>query len=99
MCSEERVQRFLRRRGAWGLHVVILSEDVSLERRVELRSSLGSLWNARKITFRSGTPLRLEHLERVYFENASAIILPGADFAYGSANESDTLIVKTVLSI
>ena len=99
MCSEERVRRFLRRRGAWGLHVVILSEDVSLERRVELRSSLGSLWNARKITFRSGTPLRLEHLERVDFENASAIILPGADFAYGSANESDTLIVKTVLSI
>ncbi len=99
MRSEERVRRFLERFGARGLHVVILSEDVSLERTMELRSILGPLWNARKITFRSGMPLRMEHLERVDFRNASAIILPGADFAYGSADESDTRIVKTVLSI
>ena len=99
MRSEERVRRFLERLGARGLHVVILSEDVSLERTMELRSALGSLWKAHKITFRSGIPLRLEHLERVDFQNASAIILPGADFAYGSADESDTRIVKTVLSI
>ena len=99
MYSEERVRRFLELLGARGLHVVILSEDVSLERTMELRSALGTLWDARKITFRSGIPLRMEHLERVDFQNASAIILPGADFAYGSADESDTLIVKTVLSI
>ena len=66
---------------------------------MELRRTLGPLWEARKITFRSGIPLRMEHLERVDFRNASAIILPGADFAYGSANESDTRIVKTILSI
>ena len=99
MYSEERVRRFLDRLGVRGLHVVILSEDVSLERTMELRSALGSLWDPRKITFRSGIPLRMEHLERVDFRNASVIILPGADFAYGSADESDTLIVKTVLSI
>ena len=99
MYSEERVRRFLELLGARGLHVVILSEDVNLERTMELRSALGSLWDARKITFRSGIPLRMEHLERVDFRNASVIILPGADFAYGSADESDTLIVKTVLSI
>ena len=99
MYSEERVRRFLELLGARGLHVVILSEDVSLERTMELRSALGALWDARKITFRSGIPLRMEHLERVDFRNASVIILPGADFAYGSADESDTLIVKTVLSI
>ena len=99
MRSEGRVRRFLQLRGARGLHVVILSKDVSLERTMELRSVLGPLWDARKITFRSGIPLRMEHLERVDFQNASAIILPGADFAYGGANESDTRIVKTVLSI
>ena len=99
MRSEGRVRRFLERLGARGLHVVILSEDVSLERTMELRRTLGPLWEARKITFRSGIPLRMEHLERVDFRNASAIILPGADFAYGSANESDTRIVKTILSI
>ena len=66
---------------------------------MELRKALGPLWNAGKITFRSGIPLRVEHLERVDFQNASAIILPGADFAYGSADESDTRIVKTLLTI
>ncbi|MCE2435898.1 MAG: hypothetical protein J4F29_23725, partial [Candidatus Latescibacteria bacterium] len=85
--------------GARGLHVVILSEDVSLERTMELRRALGTLWNPKKITFRSGIPLRIEHLERVDFQNAGAIILPGADFAYGSANESDMRIIKTLMSI
>ncbi len=99
MRAEGRVRRFLQLRGARGLHVVILSEDVSLERTVELRRSLGPLWNAKKITFRSGIPLRIEHLERVDFKNASVIILPGADFAYGSADESDMRIIKTLMSI
>ena len=56
MRSEGRVRRFLQRHRARGLHVVILSEDVSLERTMELRRALGPLWNARKITFRSGIP-------------------------------------------
>lgn len=99
MRAEGRVRRFLQLLGARGLHVVILSEDVSLERTMELRRALGSLWNPKKITFRSGIPLRIEHLERVDFQNAGAIILPGADFAYGSADESDTRIIKTLLSI
>lgn len=99
MRAESRVRRFLQLRGARGLHVVILSEDVSLERTVELRRALGHVWNAKKITFRSGIPLRIEHLERVDFKNASVIILPGADFAYGSADESDMRIIKTLMSI
>ncbi len=99
MRAEGRVRRFLQLLGARGLHVVILSEDVSLERTMELRRALGSLWNPKKITFRSGIPLRIEHLERVDFKNASAIILPGADFAYGSADESDMRIIKTLMSI
>ena len=56
MRSEGRVRRFLQLHGARGLHVVILSEDVSLERTMELRRALGPLWAARKITFRSGIP-------------------------------------------
>jgi len=99
MRSEGRVQRYLRRFRARGLQVVILAEDVSLERTQELREELGDLWDAKKITFRSGTPLRVEHLERVDFHHAGAIILPGADFAYGSADASDTRIIKTLLSI
>lgn len=99
MHAEGRVRRFLRRRRARSLHIVILAEDVSLEDTIDLRKSLGEVSKAGKITFRSGTPLIFQHLERVDFLHASVIILPGADFAYGSANESDTLIVKTLLSI
>ena len=99
MRAEGRVRRFLRRRRARSLHIVILAEDVSLEDTIDLRKSLGEVSKAGKITFRSGTPLIFQHLERVDFLHASVIILPGADFAYGSANESDTLIVKTLLSI
>ena len=99
MRSEDRVRRFLRYKHARGLHVVILAEDVSLERTQELRDALGDRWDPRKITFRSGTPLRVEHLERVDFHHAAAIILPGADFVYGSADASDTRIIKTLLSI
>lgn len=99
MHAEGRVRRFLRRRGARNLHIVILAEDVSLEDTIDLRRALGEASKAGKITFRSGTPLIFQHLERVDFLHASVIILPGADFAYGSANESDTIIVKTLLSI
>lgn len=99
MHAEGRVRRFLRRRGARNLHIVILAEDVSLADTMDLRRALGEVSKAGKITFRSGTPLIFQHLERVDFLHASVIILPGADFAYGSAIESDTLIVKTLLSI
>lgn len=99
MRSEGRVKRFLRRFRARGLQVVILAEDVSMERTLELRDELGDLWDAKRVTFRSGTPLRIEHLERVDFHHAGAIILPGADFVYGSADASDARIIKTLLSI
>ncbi len=99
MRAEGRVRRFLRRRRARNLQIVLLTEDVNLERTIELRRMLGKLRKNGTITFRSSTPLRLQHLERVDFLHASAIILPGAEFAYGSANDSDALIVKTLLSI
>ena len=78
MRSEGRVRRFLRLRGARGLHVVILSEDVSLERTMELRRALGPLWEARKITFRSGIPLLIEHLERVDFQKCKCHYFTGS---------------------
>ena len=97
--SEERVKRFLRRHGSSRLHVVVLAEDVSAERMNDLRDELGTDWDPRQITLRSGTPLRVEHLHRVDFLNASAILLPGADFAYGGAEATDTRTIKTLMSI
>ena len=45
--SEGRVKRFLRRHGARKLHIVILLEEVTTERRYELRDYLGEEQNVR----------------------------------------------------
>lgn len=95
--SEERLHRFLERHGARRLNIAILAEDVSAELVQELRDHLGPLWDGRRIIFRTGTPLDLDHLRRVDFANAAAIILPGSD--YGGAMTTDTRTIKTMLSI
>jgi hypothetical protein len=99
LLSEGRVRRFLRRHGARKLRIVILSEEVTTERRYELRDYLGPDWDEHQIIFRSGSPLRIEHLRRVDFLNAAAIILPGTDFEWGDSNAADMRAVKTLLSI
>ncbi len=97
--SEGRVRRFLMHRGARRLRVVILAEEVDVELRQELRDLLGPAMKPRQIIFRSGSSMRIEHLRRVDFANASAIILPGADFALGGAEANDARIIKTLMSI
>lgn len=99
LLSEGRVRRFLHLRRARSLHIAVLAEKVTAALHHDLRDRLGRLWNERQITLRSGTPLRLEHLRRVDFANASAILLPATDFATGGAAANDTRIIKTLLSI
>ena len=97
--SRERVNRFLRRHGVRDLSLVILCESLSTEHRLELKHHLGSEWNEGQIVFRSGSPLRLEHLQRVDFLRAAVIILPGSDFVNNGAELMDARTVKTLLSI
>lgn len=99
--SSGRVERFLRRFGGRkDLQIVILAEDVTPQLVIDLEEEVGPEdWNPNRVIFRTGTPLRIEHLRRVDYANASAIILPGADFAYGGADASDTRIIKTLLNI
>lgn len=97
--TRARVRRFLERHGARDLRVVILSERVDQARIQELRERLGSLWNDRRVLLRAGTPLRIDHLERVAFREAAVLILPGADFAERSPQAVDAEAVKTLLSI
>jgi hypothetical protein len=54
LLSEERVRRFLHVRGARGLHIVILADEVNHTLRQELREQLGSLFEEGGITLRSG---------------------------------------------
>ncbi len=103
--SEGKVKRFLRRIGARRLHIVILTEEVTTELHLELKESLGRNWNERLITFRSGSPLRTEHLKRVDFMHAGVIIMPGSDFTTDAvegvegAEIMDTRTIKSLLTV
>jgi hypothetical protein len=97
--TRERVERFLARHGARQLHIVVLADKVDAALVSELRERLGDLWNDRQILVRSGTPLRLDHLERVAFLKAAALILPGADHAEQNPEAVDAQTVKTLMSI
>ena len=95
--SEERLHRFLRRYGARRLNIAVLAEEVNAERVQELRDHLGPLWDSQHIVFRTGTPLDIDHLRRVDFANAAAVILPGS--FYDGAMQADARTIKTLLSI
>lgn len=96
--SEGRVTRFLRRHGARGLRIAVLVDQVKSPLVRELRERLGARWSEGKVVLRSGSPLRVEHLRRVDFANAAAVLLPAGDFRQGPAG-SDTVVIKTLLSM
>jgi ion channel POLLUX/CASTOR len=97
--SGSRMRRFLELRGARSLRIAILADDVTTRLGVELRDRLGRLWNERQVILRTGSPLRLEHLQRVDFVHAAAVIMPAADFTEGGPDQADTRTVKTLLSM
>ncbi len=99
LVSQGRARRFLARRGARKLHVVLLAEEVSAELQNELATRTGDVWDPAAVTLRSGTPLRGDHLERVDFLRAAAIVLPAREFGPAGARSADTHTIKTLLSL
>lgn len=99
MLSEGRVRRFLRRRGVRKFRIVILMDEVTAERVVALREALEGKWDERRIVLRSGSSLRLEHLRRVAYRDASVIIIPGSDIMLGGATATDARVIKTLISL
>jgi len=99
MVSQERVERFLRRRGARSLRVALLAERADATLMQQLRLQLGEHWNARQIILRSGSPLSLEDLQRVDFARASVIVVPAADTTATDAMDADTHTVKTLMTL
>ncbi len=99
MVSQERVERFLRRRGARRLRVALLAERADATVMRQLRLQLGERWSGRQIILRSGSPLRLESLERVDFARASVIMVPAADTTATDAMDADTHTVKTLMTM
>ena len=94
-----RVTRFLQDHNTSMLRVVVLAEQVDRTVLNELRENLGSYWNDRQVLLRGGSPLSLEHLERVSFEDAAAIILPGEDFSNRSPGVADADTLKSLTLI
>ena len=94
-----RVSHFLKDSGAQDLRVVILAEHVDADLREQLKSSLGARWDDRCVVLRSGSPLKLDGLERVAFHDAAAVVLPGADFATARPGVADSEIIKTLAAI
>lgn len=97
--SAGRVRRLLRARGARSLRIAILADEVTTALSIELRDRLGSQWNERQVILRTGSPLRIEHLRRVDFMRAAAVIMPAADFKQGGPAQADTRAIKTLLSM
>ncbi len=99
MMTQGRVRRFLARRGARRLNIALLVEELNTALRVELQETLGRYWRESQIVMRSGKPLRLDHLRRVDFERAAAILIPGSDVVHSASLANDTRTIKTILSI
>ena len=97
--SGSRVRRFLELHGARTLRIAILADEVTTELGIELRERLGRLWNERQVILRTGSALRLEHLQRVDFIHAAAVIMPATDFGEGGPDQADTRTVKALLSM
>lgn len=94
-----RVRRMLRRlHGRGEVHIVVLARQVTAALAQDLRDALGEVWDERRITLRSGTPLQLEHLERVDAAHAAAVIIPGTEFGT-DADHADTRTIKALLSL
>jgi Trk K+ transport system NAD-binding subunit len=97
--TEGRLERFLARQSRKELTIVILVNEITTELRQELREQLGTRWNDRQILLRAGSPQRMDHLQRVAYDEAAVIILPGADFTSDRPGVVDAETIKTLLSV
>lgn len=100
LLTRGRADRFLDSRGASDLRVVILA-DLTEQNTIlpQLQLALGGLWSDRSVILRHGSALKLEDLERVSYDKAAAVILPGPDFGADSPGTADAEALKTLYAI
>lgn len=99
LVTQGRVKRFLKRIGENKLKIVLLVEELDSSLVFELRDALAEFWDSKKLILRSGDHIRIEHLRRVDFSNASIIIIPGGDFLKEETRSADRDTIKTLLTI
>jgi hypothetical protein len=93
-----RAKRFLARRRAKQLRVVIMADRVDDELRQRFFERFGRD-AGRRVLLRTGSPLRVDHLERAAYRSAAVLILPGAGFAESNPQRVDAETVKTLASV
>jgi hypothetical protein len=99
LCTKGRAKRFLERKEANKLRIVILAEHVDAAMVRTLRERLGNLWNDRQVLLRAGTPLQIDHLERVAFRRAAIVLVLGPDFVESNLEAVDAQTVKTLMAV
>jgi hypothetical protein len=97
--SEDRVQLFFSLRARGKLNVVVMADEVDATLAQDLRDRVGEAYSSRSVILRSGTPLRIEHLQRVAALDAASVLLPAADVSPSTAANPDTYAIKTLLSL
>ena len=97
--SERRLRRWLELRGARNLRLVVLAERVGPHLVQELRDELGDAFVPSNIILRSGSALRVEHLDRVDAAHAAAVVVPGSDFSSGRVASQDARTIKVLLTL
>jgi Trk K+ transport system NAD-binding subunit len=98
LISPERLSVYKERRHLGRFFVVILVDELNDSLREHIRAELGHLWSDRRILVRSGSALRLDHLERVNYRHASAIIIPASEGVFELPSLADGITLKTFLS-
>lgn len=99
LLSEARVRRFLKRLSMRRLRIVVMVDEVTADLAGTLAAGVGDSWHGDEVILRSGDPLRYDHLERVNFLDAAAIILPSGDSGTRNAETLDARVIKTLLSM
>lgn len=97
--SEGNVERWLARQGVRTLRIAILVDRVTPAHDQDLRDWLGSDYRRDRIILRSGTPLKIEHLRRVDFARAAAVVLPGEEVDAAEDDLHDARVLKALLTI
>lgn len=97
--AEERLDRWLERRGVRRLRVAILAAQVGPERDLELQTALGRAYRRQQFVLRSGSYLRATDLLRVDLGHAASIVLPGIESTSADAPCHDAMVIKTLRAI
>ncbi|MFW7378537.1 MAG: hypothetical protein ACOH5I_07015 [Oligoflexus sp.] len=98
LLAPERWRIFKFKRKTPRLNIVILVDELNDRLRETIRAELGDLWSDQRILIRSGSALRLAHLERVNYQQAAAIILTAPEAYFEVESMIDAITLKTFLS-